>query len=354
MEEVNDPSKAVDAEHNDEQLEPLKRPAKAIKAKAKSKAAAKKLPKAMKVTTAKPKEKDDDDEKKDETAAGKASKKAVASKPAAKPKAKPNAKPNAKPKPAPKKAAPVRDLKRRLMEGANNAFKQEETHDADDDDDDAGEIGDDEDDGEKTDKRDRCKKHKFEALMKQGKLPANIIKQYEDGIATNKQQRKFKTQFVNTLFERDAKGKLVMMPNAPMFQAWKETSTRLNFHDKQTGLPKRVFMGTYFGNSEEALNEAIAADEVQVMKYDGSDWYVFRTLKLDQIQGKSHDQKLLVAEKGLDKGGCKQIVDAFDSVNFDFGTYMIDKPSILSTSSSSKQLAIADAPKGVMHTTNVK
>ena len=353
MDEVDDPSKAGDDTfENKEELDAFKRPARAIKPKAKSKAVAKKSPKAKKVTTEKAKEKDDDDDKTDDnTAAGKPSKKAAASKPLAKPKPKPNAKPNAKPKPAPKKAAPVRDLKRRLMEGADNAFKQEERHDDEDD-----EADDDENEslGDKTDTRDRCKKQKFEALMKQGKLPANIIKQYENGIENNKQVRKFKTQFVNTLFERDSKGKLVMMPNAPMFQAWKETSTSLKFHDRQTGLPKRVFMGKYFGNSEQALNEAIAADEVQVMKYDGQDWYVFRTLKLDQIQGKTHDQKLLVAEKHLEKSGCKQVMDAFDSVNFDFGKYMIDKPAIPNFSSSSKQLAIADEPRGVMHTTNIK
>jgi hypothetical protein len=236
------------------------------------------------------------------------------------------------------------------MESADKAFDQETAQDVDaeDDDDEQDETGE-----ETAEKRDRCKKQKFDALMKAGKLPTNIIQQYEEGMKTNSQKRNFKTQFVNTLFERDAKGKLVMTPNAPMFQAWKETSTRLNFHDKQTGLPKRVFMGKYFANSEQALNDAIAAEEVQVMKYDGQEWFVFRTLKLDQIQGKLHEQKLLQSEKGLDKNGCKQMMEAFDSVNFDFSKYVINKPSITSSSSSSNQLAIADAPKGFMHKANI-
>jgi hypothetical protein len=331
----------------DDKEEPIKRPA-SIKSgflkKAKSKAKSKAKAVAKKPSKGK---KNDDDKKKDNDNQQDEETKPAKGTPKAKAKAKANAKP--KPKPAPKKAAPVRELKRRLMESADKAFDQETAQDVDaEDDDEQDEPGE-----ETADKRDRCKKQKFDALMKAGKLPTHIIQQYEEGMKTNSQKRNFKTQFVNTLFERDAKGKLVMTPNAPMFQAWKETSTRLNFHDKQTGLPKRVFMGKYFANSEQALNDAIAAEEVQVMKYDGQEWFVFRTLKLDQIQGKLHEQMLLQSEKGLDKNGCKQMMEAFDSVNFDFSKYMINKPSITSSSSSSNQLAIADAPKGVMHKVNI-
>jgi hypothetical protein len=301
-------------------------------AKAKAKAAAKRLSK--KTSSVK-----DDEVEDGET------KDAVA-KQAAKAKPKGAAKAKAKGSPAPKvkakaKAA-VRDLKKRLMDSANKAFNEDQAEDEEE-----IEEGKGEDDDQK---RDRCKKFKFDTLMSQGKLPAHIVEQYQHGTVNNKHPRKFQTQFVNSLFERDqTSGKLVMTPNAPMFQAWKTTGTAQEFHDKQVGLPKRVFMGKYFNNSEQALNDAIANDEVQVMLYEGKEWYVFRSLEFDKIQTKSYEQKLLQSEKGLDKSGCKELVQAFDEVTFDFGKYITPKLSTsLSSSSSSSQLAIADVPKGVL------
>lgn len=327
-----EPQQTDDDAPNSQGNQAQKKPASAkVKAKAKAKASAKgKTKPKAKATKARPlKRKLDDDEDDDE-------KGNEPTQPAAKPKPKPAA----KPKVAPAPAGTLRDLKKRLLENADAALLSQ-----DEDDDHEGEAA-----ADRTDEaiRDRCKSNKFEHLMQLGKLPAHIIKAYEEGMKLEKQPRKFKTKFVNNLFERNPNGQLVMMPNAPMFEAWKETSTTKNFHDKQAAMPKRVFKGKYFGNSEEALNEAIAAEEVKVMHYEGKDWCVFRTLELDQLQGKTHKQKFLQTQSSLNKTDCQTMTTAFDDVDFDFSQYLVKQPSASSSSAaSSQQLAIADAPKGI-------
>ena len=120
-----------------------------------------------------------------------------------------------------------------------------------------------------SEKRDRCKTRKLETMLGKGQVPTHIIDMLEQGSKDQANPRAFKTELINQLFNRDAKGKLTMQPHAPFFEAWKATSHTNRVTESEKALPKTVFCGKYFQNSEQALAHALAIGEVDKVEVNG-------------------------------------------------------------------------------------
>jgi hypothetical protein len=197
--------------------------------------------------------------------------------------------------PKPKKSAnklSLKDLNKRLLDAAQEETavpdsEQEEAEDAD---------GEEDQEGSQT-KRDRCKKQKFNTLLSQNKLPKHIVDLWYEEAQHQKNPREFRTRVINELFDRDSKGKLVLRTEAPFFTAFKQTNEERKFTCKETCLPRSVFKGMYFQNSEEALLQAMALGEVEVVKQGGKEFYSFTGLEHSHSLVKSSNQKVVAQEK---------------------------------------------------------
>lgn len=235
----------------------------------------------------------------------------------------------------------IKDLNKRLLEAATCSDKGEDHGEEEE------EIGDEGEDAEEEDAnepRDRCKKQKFDTLLAQNKLPGHITDMWFKGVQNEKNKRGFKTKIINALFERDSKGKLIMRPEAPFFHSYKQTLERKSFGVEQTGLPRGVFRGMYFQNSEVALQEALDNNEVEVVTQGGRDWYSFIRLTKTHEVAKVGCQKIVTQNKKIEPGVCKDLEDAFDQLDWGFKS----KPTSDSAKTEAKikpaaPLAIQDA-----------
>ena len=235
----------------------------------------------------------------------------------------------------------IKDLNKRLLEAATCSDKGE---DQEEEEEELGEEGEDAEEEDADEPRDRCKKQKFDTLLAQNKLPGHITEIRFKGVENEKIKRGFKTKIINALFERDSKGKLIMRPEAPFFHSYKQTLERKSFGVEQTGLPRGVFRGMYFQNSEEALQEALNNNEVEVVTKGGRDWYSFIRLTKTHEVSKLGAQKLVTQDKKIEAGACKELEDAFDKLDWGFKSKVT--PDIAKTETKLKPaapLAIQDA-----------
>jgi len=159
----------------------------------------------------------------------------------------------------------VKDLNKRLLEADAGSDKGDDAE---------------EEDGEgKGDvvygRRDQRKNREFLRLLSENKLPSHIMQMWLNDVDNETFKMRFKTMIVNNLFVTDSRGTLIMTPDAPFFISYKQTQERKSFRDTHTGLPRGVFRGLYFQNSEEALQEALDNNEVEVVTFSGKDWYTF-------------------------------------------------------------------------------
>ena len=242
----------------------------------------------------------------------------------------------------PKGQGQVRDARTRLLQNAASALQTDEKDDEHNDEDDDDDEDDDADDVEKG-KRDRCKAQKFDQMLAAGKIPTHIIDMLEEGKKDSKQPRKFKTQIINQLFNRDDKGRLIMQPHAPLFQAWKESHEKTRFKHKETALPKGVFCGKYFNNDYDAMWAAVNAGEVDCVTVSGKEFFCFETVERSLIKEKTSVQHVLLSEKKLDSNTVKQLSSAFDSLAFDFKRVAAPAaPALPASSASSSTDAIVE------------
>jgi len=81
---------------------------------------------------------------------------------------------------------------------------------------------DDEEVEDPNDKRDYAKARKFGRLLKNGQVPDDILKMYNDDAMQSKQPRMYRTALINKLFRKDSKGEYIMCHKDPEFLSWKK------------------------------------------------------------------------------------------------------------------------------------
>ena len=151
-----------------------------------------------------------------------------------------------------------------------------------------------------------------------GQIPNDIVDMLHQGMRESKNPRTFKTEVINKLFNRDESGKLVMCPHAPFFTAWKQTKDIKTMTHRETAMPKTVFMGKFFNNSEEALKNSVAVGYVEMVKVNGKEFYSFVSLENAHTKAKEASQKVLQTEKKIGAATSQHLTGAFDSLDFNF------------------------------------
>lgn len=244
----------------------------------------------------------------------------------------------------------VKDIRKRLKLATDAALNAEEEGDAESQEDEEEHEFDDDDAADAEDgelnpegKRDRSKTKKFEALLGQGKIPSHIVDMLDKGSANAKNSRKWKTQVINQLFNRDGNGKLVMMPHAPFFTAWKETNESSSLTKAQKALPRTIFCGKYFSNNQSALDNAIAVGDVDVVSVGGKEFLSFVSWEHLKTKGKTDTQKVLQVDKKIDDATSNQMSHAFDNLSFGFKKIAKEPPlAILDNKASASAIVPAE------------
>ena len=215
----------------------------------------------------------------------------------------------------------VKDLKKRLLGAASNAFDDDKGAPTKNSDDEAADELDD-----ASGLRDRSKANKFDRLLGKGEIPSEIVDMLNEGMKNSKNPRSFKTELINKLFNRDDTGKLVMCPQAPFFTAWKQSQVTKSMTHKETAFPKTVFIGKFFNNSVDAFNHSLAVGDVEMVEVNGREFYSFVSLENAHTRAKVATQKVVQHEKKIDAAQCRHLSEAFDSLQFNFKKICVMQP----------------------------
>ena len=111
---------------------------------------------------------------------------------------------------------------------------------------------DDKDEKQEEEGRDKGKGEKWARMKAAGQIPQHILHLYDETAKTMANTRDFRTQIINSLFEKNDKGLFNMNTNKKMFQeAFKEYQNKYA-KDETEAFSKSILCGLYFQNSEQA------------------------------------------------------------------------------------------------------
>ena len=93
-------------------------------------------------------------------------------------------------------------------------------------------------------------------MKMKNQLPEHVVDLVERESSKAASPRLFKTQIINKLFRRTASGRLELNLDDPLFSEHQKLYSKKFSKEKETALPEKVMCGLYFGNSENAMNDA--------------------------------------------------------------------------------------------------
>lgn len=142
----------------------------------------------------------------------------------------------------------------------------------------------DEDAGEEGEEglRDKGKAVKFNQMRKS--LPAHILALYDEEAQKKASPRAFRTQIVNSLFEKLPNGRYEMKADAPLFLEAKRMYETKYGKQKETGYPRSVMRGLYFANSEPDFKAALDAGDVFRIEEDGKEYFAFSSVESGRVR----------------------------------------------------------------------
>eukprot|EP00435_Cladocopium_sp_Y103_P012619 s1297_g3.t1 len=111
-------------------------------------------------------------------------------------------------------------------------------------------------------KRSYNKARKFQRMLKQGLIPDEIAAMYNDAHVKQKQQRLFRTELVNRLFQKTKAGEWVLCHDSPEFLSWKKNSDQSWASQSTEGVPYSVMLWGTFHGSKEGFDAATAAGDI--------------------------------------------------------------------------------------------
>ncbi|CAE7908803.1 unnamed protein product, partial [Symbiodinium necroappetens] len=185
-----------------------------------------------------------------------------------------------------KKPAAAGGLKATI--GKMKAGCEEEQHDEE-------ELPSDEDAGDSA--RDKGKGEKFAAMLRSDSLPPHIKHLYNEVAKSKSSPRDFRTQVINSLFERKANGRFQLRDDKPLFTEVKELYERKYSTDRALAYPRSVMKGLYFQNSETAFQAALDCGDIQEVEDPTNPnskvkYFAYRKLETGKETGTNHKSKL--------------------------------------------------------------
>ena len=140
--------------------------------------------------------------------------------------------------------------------------------------------------------RDKGMALKYANLHKAGKLPAFVSHLVEEESKKAASSRQFKTFVINRLFDRQPDGSLRLNLGSPLLQEAEELYSRTYARKAEKALPKSIMRGLYFGNSQEAMDKALAEGEIAETTEEGKKYYSFTSFEVATEQGKNTSHKM--------------------------------------------------------------
>ena len=116
------------------------------------------------------------------------------------------------------------------------------------------------------DKRDYAKARKFGRLLKNGQVPDDILKMYNDDAMQSKQPRMYRTTLINELFRKDSKGEYIMCHKDPEFLSWKKNLDTSFATEKTLGVPYSIMLWQVFQGNELAMQTAHSRGDIYEAK----------------------------------------------------------------------------------------
>ena len=140
--------------------------------------------------------------------------------------------------------------------------------------------------------RDKGMALKYANLHKAGRLPAFVSHLVEEESKKAASSRQFKTFVINRLFDRQPDGSLRLNLGSPLLQEAEELYSRTYARKAEKALPKSIMRGLYFGNSQEAMDKALAEGEIAETTEEGKKYYSFTSFEVATEQGKNTSHKM--------------------------------------------------------------
>ena len=145
--------------------------------------------------------------------------------------------------------------------------------------------------------RDKGKGEKFSAMLRSDSLPPHIKHLYNEVAKTKASPRDFRTQIINSLFERKGNGRFQLRDDKPLFTEAREIYERKYSRDRALAYPRSVMKGLYFQNSETAFQAALDCGDIQEVEDPTNPnskvkYFAYRKLETGKETGTNHKSKL--------------------------------------------------------------
>eukprot|EP00435_Cladocopium_sp_Y103_P030562 s2305_g7.t1 len=165
-----------------------------------------------------------------------------------------------------------------------------------------GPDGEDDEEGEATG-RDKAKGQKSRKMKSE--LPEHVIDLRERQSQKASSPRLFKTQIINKLFRRTPSRRLEINLEDELFSEHRRVSQKRFSKEKETAYPESILRGLYFGNSQEALDRAKQAGEVDPLEHEsGKAFCAFKSMTRGIENAKVEEQLPSSHKKIKSPGGC--------------------------------------------------
>ena len=194
---------------------------------------------------------------------------------------------------------------------------------------------------EAKEKRNYGKARKFARAIQAGEIPEDIKDMYNNASKYSNQPRLFKTELVNRLFKKTAKGEFVLCHDEPAFASWKRNKDTKFATADSVGVPYMVILWQTFQGQEHAMQEALKRGDI----YESHGLYHHRRMTAGRSKASTDTMELDGGKVSLD-------IDQFAGMSSFLGgkqwskygnASMQDSPEV-PKSKRSHLLSLEDAP----------
>ncbi len=134
--------------------------------------------------------------------------------------------------------------------------------------------------------RDKGKAEKFAKMLKAGAIPPHIAHMWQVESKKQPSCRQYQTSLVNTLMVKQPDGTYSLDTTNHMFESYRKVFVEQKAKETTRGMPKGVFLQSYYHGNLQALNESISKGEVLASKDEdsGVEYLSFREVSLSEAK----------------------------------------------------------------------
>lgn len=169
---------------------------------------------------------------------------------------------------------------------------------------------------------------KFAKLRKDGKIPASILRVYD-----NLESRQLKTKMLSKMFKKSSTGNWMLCQDKPEFQAFMRHRETFFAQEKEKSYPRAIMIHHYFNGNEQAFRAALEDGDISEVKgKNGKIMYSFEQVS----QGKSKSSE---TGANLAAGKFKLSAKGYEAMRIGMGGFNWKQFSLEAGSGHSKEKA---------------